>query len=83
MKNSVPQRPIKNRIKTAISKWWQGTYVPEPPGSPFLYGQYQKHWTAKLIYNALETYKKNQATKWLLGIFLGSLFAVLLEKFLS
>lgn len=56
--------PLLSRLKVKITDWYQGTYVPEPPGSPFRMGSYQQHWTSRLLHVCIDFYLKEW--KWLL-----------------
>lgn len=47
---------LKAKIKSAISTWWDGKYIPEPPGSMLFTPYFHKHWTAELAH-------------WLVGFF--------------
>jgi len=51
-------------LKEKIAVWYQGVYVPEPPGSPLLMGHYRRHWSSRALHACVEFYLKEW--KWLL-----------------
>lgn len=57
------------KAKEAIKKWWEGTYVPEPPGSPFLMGSYERHWTSSALHSFVRFYLEHW--KWLWPFMVG------------
>ncbi len=46
------------QIAAPIKKWWNGTYIPELPDSPFILGRYKRHWTSKLAHSVKNFYLK-------------------------
>jgi len=65
------------KINTFIREWYEGLYIKELPGSPFILGRYQRHWTSNVAHKILEFYSKEW--KWLLPFIVGliSLFIAL------
>ena len=61
-------------LKQKIATWYQGTYVPEPPGSPFLMGSYQRHWSSRMLHMCIDFYLKEW--KWLLPFVVAVVSAV-------
>jgi hypothetical protein len=51
---------MRRKIKT----WWNGTFIPEPTGSPLLYGDYSRHWTSKLAHFIVDFYLRNWQWVW-------------------
>lgn len=53
-------------IRQRVLRWYEGTYIPEPPGSPFLMGFYERHWSSRFAHAVVEFYIKEW--KWIIGI---------------
>ncbi len=56
-------------LKEKIALWYEGTYEPEPPGSPFYMGTYRRHWTSRIVHTCIDFYRKEW--KWVLMFVVG------------
>lgn len=61
-------KKLKN-LKTAVYKWWNGTYNPPPPGSDYVHFHNDHHWTAEIAHTLVNFHKKYW--QWLWTTFLG------------
>ena len=66
------------RMRGAIRRWWEGTYVDEPPSSPFLLPYLNRHWTARWARAALqflsrEWFKVGSLTVGFIGLVIAAL----------
>ena len=61
-------------MRQAIRRWWEGTYIPEPPDSLFLMPFCKRHWTAKVA-RAIAGFIAKE-WKWLAGFSVALFMAV-------
>lgn len=61
-------------LKQSITNWYQGKYVSEPPGSPFVMGYYQRHWSSRAVHTCISFYLKEW--KWLLAFLVAVISAI-------
>jgi hypothetical protein len=45
-------------MKEILKRWWQGTYVPAPPGI-IMIGDYERHWTSKTAHVIADFWMKH------------------------
>ena len=62
------------KFKKLLNRWWEGTYIPEPPGSPLALGHCKRHWTSTCIHTLVNFYMKHW--KWLLPFLVGLTVAI-------
>jgi hypothetical protein len=56
------------KIREKLQHWYEGTYIPEPPSSPFTMGGYRRHWSSKLFHSVKAFYLANWQWIWTTSI---------------
>ncbi|WP_151031381.1 hypothetical protein [Cellvibrio sp. KY-GH-1] len=67
------------KLLEQIKTWWIGTYIPEPPNSPLVFGIHQKHWTSKLAHNLWNFYLEHWKWVWSTALGCGTFYLGILR----